>query len=135
MIRQPKASTTINGILWIAQGFLAVSFAWAGFVKLLQPQQLPFAWVKDNANLVLITGMLDLLAAIGLVFPALLGIQPKLTLYAAYGTLALMIAASIFHISRGEAKDIGFNICMALVAVFIAWGRCTKAPNRAKQVQ
>lgn len=132
MIRQQKTSPTINGILWIAQVFLALTFAWAGFMKILHPQQLPFAWVKDNANLVLITGMLDLLVAIGLIFPALLGIQPKLTLYAAYGTLALMIAASIFHISRGEAKDIGFNICMALVAIFIAWGRHTMTPNRAK---
>jgi len=60
--------------------------------------------------------------------PALLRIKPQLTIYTAYGTIVLMIAASIFHISRGEAKDIGFNIFIIVLAAFIAWGRQKKAP-------
>ena len=123
MASERKTSKTMNIILWIAQGFLALTFIWAGCMKLFQPEELPFPWVKDNSSLVLITGIVDLLAGIGILFPTLLGIQPKLTIYAAYGTIVLMIAASIFHILRGEAKDIGFNIFMALLAVFIAWGR------------
>jgi putative oxidoreductase len=77
--------------------------------------------------LVTVAGVFDMLAGIGLVLPALLKIQPKLTIYAAYGTIALMIAASIFHISRGEAKDIGFNIFVMIIAAFVAWGRNKKA--------
>ena len=122
----------MNIILWIAQGLIAITFSWSGVMKIFQPEGLPFPWVKDNATLVLITGIVDLLVGIGIVFPALLRIQPKLTIYAAYGTMVLMIAASIFHISRGEAKDIGFNIFMALIAVFIAWGRQKKAPINPK---
>jgi uncharacterized membrane protein YphA (DoxX/SURF4 family) len=126
MTSELKKSKTMNIVLWIAQGLLAVTFIWSGFMKIFQPEKLPFAWIKDNANLVLITGIVDLLAGIGILFPTLLRIQPKLTIYAAYGTIVLMIAASIFHISRGESKDIGFNIFITFLALFIAWGRQKK---------
>jgi uncharacterized membrane protein YphA (DoxX/SURF4 family) len=133
MTSEQKTSKIMNIILWIAQLFLAVTFIWAGAMKLFNPDELPFPWVKDNANLVKLTGVLDLLAGIGLIFPALLHIQPKLTVYAAYGTIILMLAASVFHIARGEVSQIGFNIFVALIAVFIAWGRQTKAPISSKK--
>ncbi len=113
----------MNTILWIVQGILAITFLWAGFMKLFKSEDLPFPWVKENANLVMITGIVDLLGGLGIVLPTLLRIQPKLTIYTAYGIVALMTIASIFHISRGEAKDIGFNIFMLLMAIFVAWGR------------
>ncbi len=101
-------------------------------MKLFQPKELPFPWVRENSGLILITGIIDLLAGIGIIFPTLLRIQPKLTIYTSYGIIMLMVAACLFHISRGEAKDIGFNVFMALLAVFIAWGRRTKAPITAE---
>ncbi len=113
----------MNTILWIVQGILATTFLWAGFMKLFKPEDLSFPWVKDNATLVLITGIVDLLGGLGIVLPALLRIRPKLTIYTAYGMTTLMTLASIFHISRGEAKDISFNIFMLLMAIFVAWGR------------
>ncbi len=118
----------MNVILWLAQGLLALTFIWAGSVKIFQPEELPFAWVKDNPGLVSFTGVVDLLAGTGIIFPTLIRMQPKLMIYAAYGIIVLMIAACIFHVARGEAKDIGFNILMALIAAFVAWGRQTKAP-------
>lgn len=126
MVNKQKTSKTMNTILWIAQGLLALTFLWAGFMKLFQPEALPFPWAADHVNLVFITGAVDVVAGIGIIAPALLRIQPKLTIYTAYGIIALMIAAIIFHVSRGEAKDIGFNVFMALLAVFVAWGRQTK---------
>ena len=132
MTSEQKTSKTMNIILWITQGFLAAIFIWAGFVKIVKPEDLPFPWVKDNTNLVLITGIVDLLGGLGIVLPSLLRIQPKLSIFTAYGIIVLMSVASVFHISRGEAKDIGFNIFMALLAVFVAWGRQTKAPITPK---
>ncbi|WP_449397507.1 DoxX family protein [Chryseobacterium wanjuense] len=129
MTTEQKTSKVFNIILWIAQGFLALTFVWAGFMKIFNPEDLPFTWVKDNANLVLFTGVIDLLAGIGIVLPTILHVKTKLTIFAAYGIIALMISASIFHISRDEAKDIGFNILMLLVAVFVAWGRQKKQHN------
>lgn len=113
----------MNVILWVAQVILAVTFIWAGYMKIVQPGQLPFPWVKDHPGLVLITGVVDLLGGIGIVLPALLRIRPGLTVYAAYGIIALMMVASIFHISRGEAKDIGFNVFMAALGALVVWGR------------
>jgi len=127
MTTSQQPSKFLNAILWIAQVLLAATFIWAGFMKIVKPEQLPFPWVKDNANLVLFTGIVDLLGGIGILLPSLLRIQPKLTIYAAYGILLLMAFAIVFHVSRGEAKDIGFNVFVILLAGFVAIGRQTKA--------
>lgn len=113
-------------ILWIAQVVLALGMLSGALMKFFQPadklaQMWP--WTANNHQLVIITGILDLLACIGLILPALLRIRPCLTIYAAYGTMALMVAASVFHIYRGEASKIGINIFFLLLALFIAWGR------------
>ena len=92
---------------------LAAMWPWAG--------QVPVALVK-------FTGLVDLLGAIGLIVPSLLRIKPKLTPMAAIGIIVLMISASIFHVSRGEASQTGVNIVFAGVAAFIAWGRFSRAP-------
>jgi DoxX-like family len=127
-----KKNSILNITLWFAQGLLALTLIWAGAMKLLKPSDLPWQWIKENPNLVTATGILDLLAGIGIVLPSLLRIQPKLTIFASYGTIALMIGASIFHILRGEASQIGFNVFVILIAVFIAWGRLKKAPITSK---
>lgn len=116
-------------VLWVAQALLAVTLIWGGAIKLfLSADALAemWPWTAENALLVKLTAILDVLAGIGLVLPALLRIQPRLTVYAALGTLALMIAAIIFHISRGETQQIGMNIFLALLAGFVAWGRYKK---------
>lgn len=133
MTAKERTPKTLHVILWIAQGLLALTFVWAGFMKIFSPEDLPFAWTKDNATLVLFTGIIDLLAGIGIVLPALLRIKTKLTVLAAYGIVALMVAASIFHVARGEAGDIGFNVLIAFIAVFVAWGRRKKAPIANEQ--
>ncbi|UOB19056.1 DoxX family protein [Abyssalbus ytuae] len=121
-----KNSKVLNVTLWIFQILLAVTFIWAGAMKLFQPDELPWLWVKEKPELVTISGILDLLAGFGLTLPSLLQVQPKMTIYAAYGTIVLMISASIFHIMRGEGNQIGFNIFILLSAIFIAWGRWKK---------
>jgi hypothetical protein len=122
-----KKNSIFNIMLWLAQGLLALTLIWTALMKLFNPDDLPWQWIKENPSLVKVTGILDLLAGLGVVVPALLPIQPKLTIYAAYGTVALMIGAIIFHISRGEASQIGFNVFVIFIALFIAWGRQKKA--------
>ena len=128
-------SKGLNIALWVAQGLISLTLIWAGYAKLFQPieetaQMLP--WALDNPGLLKLTGIIDLLGGIGIVLPAMVKIQPKLTVYAAYGTMVLMIAASIFHISRGEASLIGMNIFFFALAVFVAWGRTKKVPIATK---
>lgn len=118
--KRPKLILTL---LWIAQVVLSLTFLWSAYMKLLNSSNLPFAWVKENQNLVIFTGIVDLLAGIGILFPNILRLRQKLTIYAAYGVILLMISACVFHLLRGEVKEIGFNIFVALIAFFIAWGR------------
>lgn len=73
-----------------------------------------------------LTGVVDLLGGLGLILPALLQIQPRLTPIAAVGIVALMFCASLFHIVRGEGNQIGFNVVFAALSGFVAWGRLRK---------
>jgi uncharacterized membrane protein YphA (DoxX/SURF4 family) len=121
-----QPSKLLNIILWVAQLILAAGFIWAASTKLFTPADelaAMWPWTAANPTLVKLTAVFDLLAGIGLVLPMLLRIKPRLTIYAAYGATALMVAASIFHVSRGEGSLIGINIFFAVVAAFIAWGR------------
>lgn len=135
MGKTDKKTKIMNVILWISQAFLSLIFIWAGAMKLFQlidklAEMWP--WTADNRGLVIFTGILDIVTGIGLILPALLRILPKLTVVAAFGTILLMISASIYHISRGEASQIGANIIFGLIAIFIAWGRLKKAPILSK---
>src|SRR5690349_11792519 len=106
MNNQSKPSVILNVILWIVQFLLAASLLWSGWMKLFQTtEQLAVLWPwagEVSPALIRVTGVVDLLGGLGLVLPAWLRIQPKLTPIAAIGIIALMICASVFHISRGE---------------------------------
>ncbi len=80
--------------------------------------------------IVRLLGLIDLLGGAGLILPALLHLQPRLTIWTSLAILALMVCAIVFHISRGEAPVTGLNILVALLAVFIAWGRAKKPVKR-----
>lgn len=126
MAIEQKASKTMVVFLWIAQVFLSACLLWAVYMKLFHPADKLAAiwpWTAEHPVLVKVTGVIDLLAGIGLVLPGLLRIQPRLTFYAAWGVIALMVAASVFHIARGEAAQIGINVFIGMVAGFVVWGR------------
>lgn len=132
MTNQQHRSKALHITLWTAQILLAVTMIWAAAMKLGKPiDELAMMWPWTGAvrsALVKFTGLIDLLGGLGLVLPGLLRIRPKLTVVAAVAIALLMIVASAFHIARGEASLIGVNVFVALLAVFIAWGRGRKAP-------
>jgi putative oxidoreductase len=123
---------TYNILLWIAQVLLAIMFGMAGLMKTSQPitslaEMLP--WVEQSPELLVrIIGVSELLAAVGLLLPAILKIQPKLTAFAGLGLAVIMLLALIFHISRGEYEAIGINVILGAIAYFVYWGRNKKAP-------
>ncbi len=132
MTNTQTPSKALNISLWILQALLAATLIWAAMMKLgKSPQELAAMWPwagEVSPTLVKLTGIVDLLGGLGLILPALLRIKPALTPVAALGVVALMICASVFHITRGEASQIGFNVIVAAIAGFIAWGRLRKAP-------
>ncbi len=118
--------------LWTAQVLIAVVLAFGGYMKAFRPViELAAMWSWTGelpAAAVRITGLLDLLGMAGLILPGMLHIQPRLTILAAGSVATLMICAALFHIARGEGSDIGINIFLAALAVFVVWGRQRKAP-------
>lgn len=132
MYQQVSQSKGLNTALWAAQILLALLFLMGAWMKFTTPidqlsAQMPWTGQVPSSFLYL-TGVLDMLAGIGLILPALLGIMPKLTVYAAVGAVALMVCATIFHVYRGESSVIGLNLVAGAMAVFVAWGRSVKVP-------
>ena len=131
MENHQESSKAIHISLWVAQVVLAALLVMGAVMKFMPIEKIAvmMPWMGQVSPIFLrLLGLVDLLGAIGLIIPALLRIKPQLTPWAALCVMALMISASIFHVSRGEASAIGFNIFSALIAAFIAWGRFKKAP-------
>ncbi|HEX6557313.1 MAG TPA: DoxX family protein [Ktedonobacteraceae bacterium] len=122
----------MNIVLWVVQILLALAFAMAGIMKATQPfEKLSerMKWAKDvGLPGVRLIGVLEILGAIGLILPAITGILPWLTPVAAIGLVLTMIGAMITHGRRGEFPNMGFNLVLLLLAVFIVYGRFVAAP-------
>jgi hypothetical protein len=126
MTDQLKISKGMNITLWIAQIVVAASLLMGTAMKFMPIEKISamMPWTGQLPPIIVrLLGLIDLLGALGLVLPAMFHIKPQLTVWAAIGTILLMLCAIVFHISRGEASVIGFNIFLAALATFIAWGR------------
>jgi uncharacterized membrane protein YphA (DoxX/SURF4 family) len=117
----------MNVLLWVLQIALAAMFATAGVVKATQPKDklvTSLPWVEDySAGTVRFIGVVELLAAIGLILPAATGIVPILTPLAATGLAVVMLLAANTHRRRHENGAIAVNAALFAVAVLVAWGR------------
>ena len=114
--------------LWIVQGLLAFAFMMAGVMKTTQPKEKlaeNMGWVEDfSATQVKGIGILELLAAVGLILPMALDILPILTPLAAVGLGLTMIGASLTHIRRNELVPYAImNFMLLALAAFVAVGR------------
>ncbi|GAA4691547.1 DoxX family protein [Nocardioides conyzicola] len=110
---------------WIVAGLLGVFYLYAGSKKVLQSkEQLApmMGWVDTiPMPLVRTVGVLEILGAVGLVLPPLTGIAPWLAIVAALGFLVLQVLATALHLSRGEAKVIGLNLILVVLAGLTVW--------------
>jgi uncharacterized membrane protein YphA (DoxX/SURF4 family) len=130
-----NATTPSKGLgigLWIVQGLLALTFVGTGIWKLATPipelgKMVP--WMGQvPPGFLYVTAAFDLLGGFGVLLPALTRIKPGLTVLAALGCAAFMLGAIIFHFSRGEGPNTPFNFLLVALALFVAWGRRSKAP-------
>ncbi|WIY01880.1 DoxX family protein [Amycolatopsis mongoliensis] len=119
----------MNIALWIAAGLLAVVALTGGVSKAFVPKAKLAAtpggeWTGERSTgFVKTLGVLELLAAAGLVLPAALGIAPVLVPVTAACWVLLMVGAMITHLRHGEAKFVALNLTYLALAVFLAWGR------------
>jgi uncharacterized membrane protein YphA (DoxX/SURF4 family) len=113
------------------QGLLALILVGGGLWKLATPiEQVAdaFAWAGEMPDLLRFTAAIDVIGGLGVLLPSLTRVKPRLAVLAALGVAALQASAVVFHFSRGEGADTGFNFVLVLLALFVAWGRNRKAP-------
>lgn len=124
----------MNVVLWIATGLLAAVALVGGATKAFVPKEKLAAhnggeWVEAaDDSFVKGLGVLELLAAIGLILPAVLDIAPVMVPVTALCWVLLMIGAMITHGRLGQTKFVLVNVVYLAIAVFIAFGRFGPSP-------
>ena len=124
----------MDAILWTAAGLLALVALTGGFTKTLIPKEKlehhdAAAWTRGvTPAFVKTLGALELLAAVGLILPALVGVAPFMVPVTATCWVALMLGAMITHGRLGQVKLVLVNVVYAALAVFIAVGRFGPEP-------
>ncbi|MFJ5775356.1 DoxX family protein [Streptomyces sp. NPDC093094] len=119
----------MNLALWIAAGVLAAVALTGGLTKAFVPKEKLAAvqgggWTGTaSPGFLKLLGVVEMLAAVGLVLPAVLGTAPVVVPVTAVCWVLLMVGAMITHGRRGEAKFVAVNVVYLAIAVFIAWGR------------
>jgi uncharacterized membrane protein YphA (DoxX/SURF4 family) len=118
---------TMDVLLWVVQGMLAVVFVGSGILKLTKPraeiaQQKGMGYAADFTDTQIKSiGLADLLGALGLIAPWALGIARALTPFAALGLAVLMIGAVATHMRRKEPFTT--PAVLGALALFVAIGR------------
>jgi hypothetical protein len=118
----------MNVFLWILATVLAAVFVGTGVLKLARTRDQLAAmgqhWVEDfGQGTVRTIGVLELLGAVGLVVPPLVGVAPVLAPVAATGFVLLMAGAGITHARRGEWGNAAGTVVLLVMAAVVAWGR------------
>jgi hypothetical protein len=120
----------MNLALWIATALLAIVALVAGIAKAFVPKEKLAAapggaWTRDaSVSFVKTLGVVEILAAVGLIVPAIVNIDPVLVPVTATCWVVLMVAAIITHLRHGgPSKFVMLNAIYLALAVFIAWGR------------
>ncbi len=110
---------------WIVAALLALFYLYSGGIKVVRSkdQLRPMMGWIDTVPLRLVRtiGVLEVLGALGLVLPPLTGIAPGLALAAAIGLVLIQVGGISLHLSRGEAKMIGLNIVLLVLAGVAIW--------------
>ncbi|MEU9087995.1 DoxX family protein [Streptomyces sp. NPDC048357] len=120
----------MNLALWIIAGLLAAAYLLGGAFKAITPKEKIAAsgpsarWVEDfSAGAIKTIGALEVLAAVGLILPAVLGTAPVLVPLAALGLVLMMTGAAITRIRRHEITFMVVDLVYLALAAFVVWGR------------
>jgi uncharacterized membrane protein YphA (DoxX/SURF4 family) len=124
----PRRRPVMTYVLWIVQVLLALIFLFAGPLKLILPlevmtEQMPLPLPGWFLRFI---GVAEVLGAIGLILPGLLGIRPGLTPLAASGLVIIMIGATVLTLVGVVLGGVGLALIPLVVGLlwaFIAYGR------------
>jgi uncharacterized membrane protein len=117
----------MSALLWVLQIVLALAFLPLGVltVRRSRAQLMAVApWVEDFPEPVVTTiGVLEILGALGVVLPGVLGVRPVLVPVAATGLAILMIGAIVERLTRHEFDQISAPAALLVAATAVAIGR------------
>src|SRR5882757_3774807 len=93
-------------VVWIASGLLALAYLDAELMKTFSPIErlnTQMAWTAvTGARLTRIIGLAEVLGAIGVILPHLLGILPWLSVVAAFALVVVQLLAIGFHLRQKD---------------------------------
>ena len=119
-------------LLWSVQGLLALLFLFAGTLLLLTPRQKLVAgavWAETfSPSTTKLTGLLEVLGALGLIIPMITDVLPWLAPLAAVGLSLLMVGAVVIHLRHREYQKALLPLVVLLLAVCIVYGRFVVLP-------
>ena len=121
----------MNIFLWILQIVLGLYFFAIGIMHFIIPPGLPsaMAWMYElSPSLHYISGIAEILGGLGMILPAVTRIQTRLVPLAALGLSLVMVGAIVYHATRGEFQNIGFNVILLAATAFVAYGRWKLVP-------
>jgi uncharacterized membrane protein YphA (DoxX/SURF4 family) len=120
----------MNYALWIVQGLLAIIFLFAGGMKLVLPVEEMTKQMPLPGLFLRFIAVCEVLGAIGLILPGLLGIRPGLTPLAAAGMVIIMIGATVLTLMTGDIAVALIPLAVGLLSAFVAYGRWRLVPQR-----
>jgi putative oxidoreductase len=124
----------MNIVLWILQVLLAVAFLAHGWLFLSPPPEIA---VLMDASMPrwfqLFLGVAEVAAGVGLILPGLTRIMPWLIVWAAGGIMIVMVAATGWHLVRGEYSSAGITLVLLVMATFVAYMRHRVRPIAARR--
>lgn len=113
----------MNVLLLVLQVVLGVYFTAVGVMHFIVPPGLPamMAWMYElPAWLHYLSGTAEILGGLGLILPRIFRVQQRLVPLAGAGLAAVMVAATVWHLPRGEAQNIVFNLVLGGLVLFVA---------------
>jgi hypothetical protein len=124
----------MNVTLWIAAGLLAAVAMTGGITKTLVSKE-KLAGIKGaewtrhaGAGFIKTIGVVELLAAVGLILPAVVDIAPFMVPVTAVCWILLMVGAVTVHLRLRQFSLVMVNLSYVALAAFIAWGRFDLEP-------